>query len=204
MAPNPIAIPRVRATGTSRPQGDRRRKRGNKLSHISLAILLSSSVVLLASALPWARRWLLAGAAIESALVLYGASTGSRVLPEVSLWLLLSVFNLAYAVASTSWLLHGGFVALCYPLIFLTCLSQFDSASDLARRWLRKLLRGLHFTRDKIALFNLPALEIDTDVSGLFVARGITISLSSLTIVAHGIELGMLSPCSPSVWPSLM
>ena len=41
------------------------------------------------------------------------------------------------------------------------------------------------------ALFTLPALEIDQDVDGLLVIRGITISLSSLTIVAHGIELGM-------------
>ncbi|KAK3717651.1 hypothetical protein LTR37_005718 [Vermiconidia calcicola] len=61
-----------------------------------------------------------------------------------------------------------------------------------ARRNLRRWLRQLHFTRDKIALFNLPALEIDTDVNGLFVIRGVTISLSSLSLVAHGIELGLM------------
>ena len=45
-------------------------------------------------------------------------------------------------------------------------------------------------TAGRIALFNLPALEIDTDVDGLFVIRGVTFSLSSFTLVAHGIELG--------------
>lgn len=61
----------------------------------------------------------------------------------------------------------------------------------MARRGLRKLLGGQpHFVKDKLALFNLPALEIDTDVNGLFVIRGVTISFSTLTLVAHGIELG--------------
>ncbi|KAK5115625.1 hypothetical protein LTR85_009796 [Meristemomyces frigidus] len=83
------------------------------------------------------------------------------------------------------------FAATCYPSILLTCLFQFSFAADFARRSLRRFLKQLHFTRDKIALFNLPALEIDTDVNGLFVVRGVTISLSSLTIVAYGIELGL-------------
>ena len=61
----------------------------------------------------------------------------------------------------------------------------------MARRGLRKLLGGQPlFIRDKLALFNLPALEIDTDVDGLFVIRGVTMSFSTLTLVAHGIELG--------------
>jgi uncharacterized membrane protein len=67
---------------------------------------------------------------------------------------------------------------------------QFATVADMARRGLRKLLSELHFTRDKIAFFNLPALEIDVDVNGLLVLRGIAISLSSLTIVVNGIELG--------------
>ena len=106
------------------------------------------------------------------------------------LWTLLATLNLVYAVSATSWLLHGLFAATCYPSILLTCLFQFSVASDFARKSLRKVLRELQFTRDKIALFNLPALEIDVDVDGLFVIRGLTISMSSLTIVAHGIELG--------------
>jgi hypothetical protein len=59
------------------------------------------------------------------------------------------------------------------------------------RKGLRKVLKQLSFINDKIALFNLPALEIDTEVDGLMVVRGVTISLSSLTIIAHGIEVGI-------------
>ena len=75
--------------------------------------------------------------------------------------------------------------------MFLTCLFQFEFAANFARKNLRLLLRDMHFTRDRIALFNLPALEIDTEVSGLMVVRGVTISLSDLTVVAHGIEVGI-------------
>jgi hypothetical protein len=59
------------------------------------------------------------------------------------------------------------------------------------RRSLRRLLKKLSFINDKIALFDLPALEIDTEVDGLLVIRGVTISLSSLTIIAHGVEVGI-------------
>jgi hypothetical protein len=52
-------------------------------------------------------------------------------------------------------------------------------------------LRDLHFINDQIAFFDLPALEIDTEVKGLFVIRGVTLSLSTLTLVAHGVEAGI-------------
>jgi len=108
----------------------------------------------------------------------------------------LATLNLIYALCSTSWLLFGVFVIVCYPTIGITSLMQFNLVANLARKNLRKVLKQLHFTRDKIALFNLPALEIDTDLDGLLVIRGVTISLSRLTIVAHGIELGILSALS--------
>lgn len=44
---------------------------------------------------------------------------------------------------------------------------------------------------DKIALFDIPALEIDTEVDGLMVIRAVTFSLSTLTLVAHGVEVGI-------------
>jgi hypothetical protein len=40
-------------------------------------------------------------------------------------------------------------------------------------------------------LFNIPTLEIDVDVGGLMVVRAMTISLSALAILIHGIELGI-------------
>ena len=84
------------------------------------------------------------------------------------------------------------FGAFCWPTILLACLFQFDAPGALARRLLRKtFLRDLHFINDQIAFFDLPALEIDTEVKGLFVIRGVTLSLSTMTLVAHGIEAGI-------------
>jgi hypothetical protein len=82
-------------------------------------------------------------------------------------------------------------MAGCWPFIFLTCVYQFDASAKIVRRSLRRFLKHLSFINDKIALFDLPALEIDTEVDGLMVIRGVTISLSTLTIVAHGIEVGI-------------
>jgi hypothetical protein len=47
----------------------------------------------------------------------------------------------------------------------------------------------LHFIDDKIALFDVAALEIGTEAVGLFVLRGITFSLATLRIVGHGVEV---------------
>ena len=80
---------------------------------------------------------------------------------------------------------------LCYPTIFLTCLFQFETVGNFVRKNLRFLIRQLHFIDDKIAFFDIPALEIDTDVDGLMVLRGITFSLSTLSFVVHGVEVGI-------------
>jgi hypothetical protein len=53
------------------------------------------------------------------------------------------------------------------------------------------MLTQLHFINDKIAFFDIPALEIDTEVEGLLVIRGVTISLSRLSVIAHGVEVGI-------------
>ncbi|KJX94842.1 hypothetical protein TI39_contig4155g00003 [Zymoseptoria brevis] len=188
MAPNPIMIPRK---PVPRHGDDKKTKR--TLGGMAVSALTTSLMILLFSSLAWARRWFWSGAAIESLLLIYGWETGQRILPYIPLWTVLSTLNVIYAVCSTSWLLHVFFSVACWPLLFITCLSQFPIVSDLARRTLRKTLREYpsHFIRDKIALFNLPALEIDTDVDGLMVIRAVTFSLSSLSLVAHGIEIGI-------------
>jgi hypothetical protein len=61
----------------------------------------------------------------------------------------------------------------------------------MARMALRIVLKQLHFIDDKIAFFDIPALEIDTEVDGLLVLRGITFSLSTLSFVVHGVEVGI-------------
>ncbi|KIW04439.1 uncharacterized protein PV09_04706 [Verruconis gallopava] len=135
--------------------------------------------------------WFYSGAGVESLLVTYAASLGTRILPSVPLWTLLTTLNLVYAVASTSRLLNGLFASTCWPVIFITCLFQFQSASELAQRNLRRVLRDISFTRYTIALFNLPALDIDMEVSGQMVIRLVTVCLSSLTLIAHGVEVGI-------------
>lgn len=155
---------------------------------LSLAALLTTLALISPS---WLGHWLRAGAGLETLLLLLGQLNDARVLPAVPLYAAISTLNLAYAICSTSWLLYILFAAACWHSILLTSLYQFESAARLARRGLRTLLVELQFARDQIAMFNIPALEIDTEVSGLLVIRGLTISLSSLTIVAHGIELGI-------------
>lgn len=181
MAPNPIMLPRKR-TMDKAPQKE-----------LSLSWMLTAAAITTGLALnsQWARRWALSGCAPETLLILYAATTGSRIFSSIPLWTLLASLNLIYSVCSTSWLLYGLFTAACWPSIGISCLFQFGHAADLARSNLRRLLKDLHFTRDRIALFNIPAIEIDTEVAGLMVIRGITVSLSSLTIIAHGVEIGL-------------
>ncbi|KAI1270255.1 hypothetical protein F5Y18DRAFT_8320 [Xylariaceae sp. FL1019] len=189
MAPNPIIIPRK---PVARPVPGDQGARRTTASHSTTFALTSVLAVLIATT-HWARRWVFSGAAIESLLVLYanGHPTIGRILPAAPLWSLLSALNLAYVVCSTSWLLYGGFTAVCWLLIALTSLAQFPVAGHLCRQVLRKTLGQDYFVRGTLALFNLPALEIDTEVDGLFVIRGVTISFSSLTIIAHGVEVGI-------------
>lgn len=160
-------------------------------------LLGSAVLLLLVTTFPLVRTWLFSGAGLESSLILYGSRRGNRILPSIPLWTVLATLNLLYAICSTSWLLHDVFISACWVFVGLTCLFQFPSAAHYARRGLRKALgKQPHFIKDKIALFNLPALEVDTDVDGLMVIRGVTISLSSLTFVVHGIELGRGLVCS--------
>ena len=182
MAPNPILIPRIHQSSPikqDRPFG------------IFRPLQFGACVALLLALFSWPWRWLISGAPVQTLLVLLGASQGARILPLLPLWTIISTLNLAYAVASTSWLLYACFIAGCYPAIFITCLFQFNIVAELVRRRLRFLLTRVHFVNDTIALFDIPALEIDTDVDGLMVIRGLTFSLSSLTLIAYGVEVGI-------------
>lgn len=124
--------------------------------------------------------------------ILLGEAYGHRILPFVPVWSIFATVNLVYVVCSTSWLLYWVFAACCWPVILIASLYEFDAPGKLARRILRKtFLRDLHFINDQIAFFDLPALEIDTEVKGLFVVRGVTLSLSTMTLVAHGVEAGI-------------
>ena len=195
MAPNPIVIPRGK--------GDTKPSTNNGKSHetgLLSIVLWASTFVELVATLPWnvSWRWIWSGCAIESILLIFGSLNDSRIFTDVSLGLQLILLNGSYAVSFTSWHIYI-FAGGCYGLILVTILYQFESLSSYTRIYLRKLLRGTHFIYDKVARFDLPALRIDTTLSGLFVVRAISFSFSDLTIVAHGLELSKFKEVEPPV-----
>jgi hypothetical protein len=136
-------------------------------------------------------RWIFSGAPFLACSLAIAEWTGERVFSRIPLWAIFTVLSVTYTVASTSWVLYWGFVATCYTATSLSCLLQFSFASRIVRRYLKNLLRECHIVQDSISLFDLPALEIDKDTVGLFVIRGLTFSLSTLTATAYGIEVGI-------------
>ena len=142
--------------------------------------------LLLAVITTWVRGWLTSGCAVESLLLL----TGPTEHWTVSRYTLLAGLNAAYFLASTSWLFHLAFAAVCWPLVVVTCIVQYATVSSFTRNRLRSWLKLMHFYRDKVAFFYLPSLVIDTELDGLVTIRGITFSILDMTIELHGIEVG--------------
>lgn len=186
MPPNSTDLPRRRPV--PKPQATKRKT--GVSGNLHLTFLAVAAVATLT--FRWPYRWILSGAPQLIYALLLGEAKGNRVLPFVPLWTIFATVNFVYAVCSTSWLLFWVFWAACWPTFTIACLFMFDAPAGLARRLSRKtFLRDLHFINDQVAFFDLPALEIDTEVKGLFVIRGVTLSLSTLTLVAHGIEAGI-------------
>ncbi|KAH9901720.1 hypothetical protein F4778DRAFT_737444 [Xylariomycetidae sp. FL2044] len=136
-------------------------------------------------------RYLASGVPILLTSLSLGEWKGRRLMSWLPLWALFTTLNFVYAVAATSWLLLWAYAAFCHAATLLSCLFQFAYAARLARRCSRRLLRQVLFVQDTVGLFDLPALEIDTDSTGLFLVRGLTFSLSTLTATAYGIEVGV-------------
>ncbi|KAF5879478.1 uncharacterized protein Bfra_006686 [Botrytis fragariae] len=65
----------------------------------------------------------------------------------------------------------------------------------MLRRQLRRVLLlrrfGLQFIEDRVGIFDIPGLEIDTEVDGLMVVRGVTLRVSAMSLVVHGVEVGL-------------
>ncbi|CAF9927564.1 MAG: hypothetical protein GOMPHAMPRED_004435 [Gomphillus americanus] len=157
----------------------------------TLSTLFLFSIVFLGCIYDWAFSWVISGAAVLSWSLLQGEESGRKILPNIAIWTLLATLNLVYAIAATSWLLYWIFVITCYPSICICWLFQFDRVANLMRKLFRRFLAEIDFIHDKIAFFDIPALEIDTEVDGLMVIRGLTFCLSTLEIVAHGVEVGI-------------
>ncbi|KAI0186913.1 hypothetical protein F4808DRAFT_336730 [Astrocystis sublimbata] len=136
-------------------------------------------------------RWLISGTPLLLLSLVGGAWHQRRVVPWAPLWTIFIALNFAYVVALTSWLLMWPYMTICYFATILSCLFQFEFAASLARASARKLLQDVLFVNDTVGLFDLPALEIDSDTTGLLVVRGLTFSLSTLTATVYGIEVGI-------------
>jgi hypothetical protein len=134
----------------------------------------------------WVRSYLTSGCAIESALLVVGPEEHF----DVPNYVWLAALNAIYLLASTSWLFHWVFAAVCWPLIGITCIVQYATVSSFTRKQLRSWLKLLHFYRDKVAFFNLPSLIIDTELDGMVTVRGLTFNILDLSIELHGIEVG--------------
>lgn len=134
----------------------------------------------------WVRSWLTSGAALETCLLLAGPNHDW----SISRYALLVGLNIAYLLASTSWLFYWVFATVCWPLIAVTCILQYATVSSFTRGRLRWLLKHAHFYRDKVAFFGLPSLVFDKDVDGMMTIRGITVSILDMSVELHGIEIG--------------
>ena len=161
--------------------------------------LSAFAVCALASISSWARSWLFSGSAVETLLLLFGPVLQS----DVPSWLPALCLNAIYAVASTSWLLHIVFTVICWPLVVGTSIAQYVLISSFTRAKLRWLLHQMHFHRDKVAFFGFPVLIIDADVSGFVAIGGVTVSLLTLSVEFHSIDIGMYNPFAFKLMMSL-
>ncbi|TQV91282.1 srpk [Cordyceps javanica] len=185
------SLPAQSGAPSVKPRRSHNTTAGRSLWRRLTPALFLAITTILSALYQWSWHWTISGASVLTLFLIHGDCTGRRVLPFCHIWTLFTTINLAYAVASTSWLLYWVFTAFCYPAIYVACLFQYKVAGDITRWMLRVLLKQLHFIDDKIALFDIPALEIDTDVDGLLVLRGITLSLSTLSLTVHGVEVGI-------------
>ncbi|KAI9646561.1 hypothetical protein NHQ30_004556 [Ciborinia camelliae] len=119
----------------------------------------------------------------------------TRILPSFPLWPLATTLDLIYCICSTSWIFYYLFAVACWGFIPIVCLFQFTIAGNMLRKRLRKMLLlktfGLQFIDDRIGIFDIPGLVIDTEVDGLMVIRGVTVRLSEMSLRFHGVEVGL-------------
>jgi hypothetical protein len=159
-------------------------------AYLQAHIFLGVTVGLLVT-FRWPLRWLLSGTPVLTYILWLGEGTSYRVQPFIPLWTLVILINLTYSIAATSWLLFSMYLPACYFTIVVASLYQFNLAARLLRSALGSVLEQPQFIHDKVAFFNIPALEIDTEGRGLMVVRGVTFSLLHLSLVAHGVEVGI-------------
>lgn len=139
----------------------------------------------------WASRWWLSGTPFLIFVLLSGKIGALATSPKLLALSIINI-NIGYALCSTSWLFYDLFLISCYPIASVLAILSSRRLQRQCRKLLRLLLRNFHFYEDKLAFFEIPALDIDDgDVPVLLVIRGFTFTLSTMTLVVHGVEVGV-------------
>lgn len=139
----------------------------------------------------WSRRWWISGAPLLTMSLLSGRLGRLSSSPAL-LAVAIAQVNITYALFNTSWLFFDFYIALSYPAALFMTLVSSVRVQRSARRLLRIVLKNFHFYEDKLAFFELPALDIDDgDVPCLLVVRGFTFTVSRMALEVHGIEVGV-------------
>ncbi|EWC44268.1 hypothetical protein DRE_01094 [Drechslerella stenobrocha 248] len=140
----------------------------------------------------WSVRWWISGTPLLCFLVLYGALQSDLPLTQPAQRLPYVAGILAfYTVLSTSWLAYYILTLITWPLVVIFAIANSTVLQRIVRRSMHGIGRDMHYFRDKIACFDLPALDIDVRVNGMMVIEGMTFTLSTLTIEAHSIEVAL-------------
>ncbi|KAJ6259670.1 hypothetical protein Dda_5308 [Drechslerella dactyloides] len=140
----------------------------------------------------WSIRWCLSGIPLLCFLILLGADRSdlpdtapSQRVPHVA------TIIFVHLILSTSWLAYYLMAVLTWPLVAVLAVANSVVLQGVFRHSIKRIGRDLHYFQDKIACFDLPALDIDVHVLGMMVIEGATFTLSTLTIEAHSIEVAL-------------
>ena len=98
----PVPINPTLDTTPTKPQTNR-----SSAALIYLALMLLGTTLL-----NW--RWVFSGIPFLTTSLAIGESNGKRVFSRIPLWAIITLLNVTYIIASTSWVLYWGFVAVAY------------------------------------------------------------------------------------------
>ncbi|EPS44801.1 hypothetical protein H072_1203 [Dactylellina haptotyla CBS 200.50] len=140
----------------------------------------------------WSLRWWLSGIPLLCFLILLGAHKSelpnthpAQRLPYIAAILFI------HLILSTSWLAYYILAVLTWPFVAILAIANYTVLQGIVRKSMREMGRDMHYFQDKIACFDLPALDIDVRANGMMVIEGATFTLSTLTLEAHGIEVAL-------------
>lgn len=139
----------------------------------------------------WPVRYFKSGAPFLSFALLLG-KPGALLGSPLALTLSIGAITVAYLACETSWLFYYVYMAICWPTTLITSLVRSSRLQRRTRQLLRVLLGKLYLFGDRVAVFDIPAIEVDDgDVPVVLAIRGVTWTLSTMTFRVHAVEVGV-------------